>query len=27
LTTEDANKEQDRIIRRLAQQFGSTIRS
>jgi phenylalanyl-tRNA synthetase beta chain len=27
LTTEDANKEQDRIIRRLEQQFGSTIRS
>ncbi len=27
LTTEDANQEQDRIIRRLEQQFGSTIRS
>ena len=27
LTTEDANQEQDRIIRRLEQQFSSTIRS
>ncbi len=27
LTTEDANKEQDRIIRRLEKQFGATIRS
>jgi phenylalanyl-tRNA synthetase beta chain len=27
LTTEDANKEQDRIIRRLEREFGATIRS